>query len=180
MSADAVTREELHHRSIDLRFFSRSDGLFEVEGFLVDTKTHAFRRLLAEKDAPPGQRLHDITVRLVLDSEHKIHAADAEMRATPFNICPGAAGALQSLVGLPPLCCKALPRSGWPQSTILITSRSAGPGWTAATRSRQNGRWWLACCHTRSTPNRSRPDQTLRLLSQRLCGHFEASSNRAG
>ncbi len=100
MSTDVVTREELHHRSIDLRFFSRRDGLFEVEGGLVDTKTHAFRRLLAEEDAPPGQHLHDITVRLVLDSELEIHAADAEMRATPFDICPGAAGALQSLVGL--------------------------------------------------------------------------------
>lgn len=100
MNTETVTREELHHRDIDLRFFRRSDGLFEVEGHLVDTKSHAFRRLLAEKDAPPGQHLHDITVRLVLDSDLKIHAANAQMRATPFDICPGAAGALQSLVGL--------------------------------------------------------------------------------
>jgi uncharacterized membrane protein len=97
---DGLAREELHHRSIDLRFFRRSDGLFEVEGRLVDTKSHPFRRLLAEKDAPPGQHLHDITVRLVLDAELQVRAADADMRATPFGICPGAAGALQSLVGL--------------------------------------------------------------------------------
>jgi hypothetical protein len=95
-----VTREELHHREIDLRFFRRSDGLFEVEGRLVDTKTHPFRRLLAEEDAPPGHHLHDITVRLVLDWELQVHAADAKMPATPFNICRGAAVALQSLVGL--------------------------------------------------------------------------------
>ncbi|MEP6601934.1 MAG: DUF2889 domain-containing protein, partial [Nitrospirota bacterium] len=100
MSTDAVTREELHHREVDLRFFRRSDGLFEVEGRLIDTKSHPFRRLLTEIDAPPGQHLHDITVRLVLDSELQVHAANAEMRATPFNICPGAAGALQSLAGL--------------------------------------------------------------------------------
>jgi hypothetical protein len=93
---DGLAREELHHRSIDLRFFRRSDGLFEVEGRLVDTKSHPFRRLLAEKDAPPGQHLHDITVRLVLDAELQVRAADADMRATPFGICPGAAGALQS------------------------------------------------------------------------------------
>ena len=100
MSTHAVTREELHHRDLDLRFFRRSDGLFEIEGRLIDTKTHAFRRLLAEEDAPPGHHLHDITVRLVLDSELQIHAADAEMSATPFNICPGAAAALQGLVGI--------------------------------------------------------------------------------
>ena len=100
MNADAVTREQLHHRDVDLRFFRRSDGLFEVEGCLVDTKSHPFRRLLAEKDVLPGQHLHDITVRLVLDSELQVRTADAAMRATPFNICPGAAAALQSLVGL--------------------------------------------------------------------------------
>lgn len=100
ISKHPVSREELHHRSIDLRFFRRSDGLFEVEGRLVDTKSHPFRRLLAEKAAPPGQHLHDITVCLVLDAELQVHAANAEMRATPFDICPGAADALQSLVGL--------------------------------------------------------------------------------
>jgi hypothetical protein len=29
MNADTVTREQLHHRDADLRFFRRSDGLFE-------------------------------------------------------------------------------------------------------------------------------------------------------
>jgi hypothetical protein len=100
MNTDSVTREELHHRDVDLRFFRRSDGLFEIEGRLIDTKSHPFRRLLAEEDAPPGQHLHNITVRLVLDSELQVHAASAEMRATPFTICLGAAAALQSLVGL--------------------------------------------------------------------------------
>lgn len=100
MGTDSVTREEMHHRDVDLRFYRRSDGLFEVEGHLVDTKTHPFRRLLAQEDAPPGHRLHDITVRLVLDVDLLVRAADARMSATPFNICPGAAAALQALVGL--------------------------------------------------------------------------------
>ncbi|KQX21358.1 DUF2889 domain-containing protein [Variovorax sp. Root434] len=100
MSTDVVTREELHHRDVDMRFYRRSDGLFEVEGRLVDTKTHPFRRLLAEEDAPPGHHLHDTVVRLVLDAELLVHAADARMSASPFHICPGAAAALQALVGL--------------------------------------------------------------------------------
>jgi hypothetical protein len=37
MSTDAVTREELHNRSVDMRFYRRSDALLEVEGCLVDT-----------------------------------------------------------------------------------------------------------------------------------------------
>jgi DUF2889 family protein len=66
----------------------------------VDTKTHPFRRLLSEHDDSPGHHLHDITVRLVLDSELQVKAAGADMPSTPFKICPGAARALQSLVGL--------------------------------------------------------------------------------
>ncbi|HEN8797895.1 TPA: DUF2889 domain-containing protein [Pseudomonas putida] len=100
MIENPVTREELHHRNIDLHFYKRSDGLFEVEARLVDTKKHAFRRLLSDVVTPPGHRLHDITVRLVLDSELQIHAATAEMPSTPFKICPQAAAALYKLVGL--------------------------------------------------------------------------------
>ncbi len=100
MSTDAVTREELHHRSVDMRFYRRSDGLFEVEGCLIDTKTHPFRRLLAPADDPPGHRLHDITVRLVLDAGLQVVAAEATMASTPFDICPRAASALQAVVGL--------------------------------------------------------------------------------
>ena len=53
MNTDSVTREELHHRKVDLRFFRRSDALYEVEGRLVDTKTHPFRRMLAKRRRPP-------------------------------------------------------------------------------------------------------------------------------
>ena len=100
MNNESVACEELHHRKLDLRFFRRRDGLYEVEGRLVDTKTHPFRRLLAEHDDPPGHHLHDITVRVVLDAELQVQGADADMPSTPFKICPGAARALQSLVGL--------------------------------------------------------------------------------
>jgi hypothetical protein len=100
MNTDLVTREELHYRKVDLRFLRRSDALYEVEGCLVDTKTHPFRGMLAEKETLPGEHLHDITVRLVLDSDLLVHAADAVMHATPFSICPGASRTLEPLVGL--------------------------------------------------------------------------------
>jgi len=102
MSCDdtPVTREERHHRAIDLRFFRRSDGLYEVEGQLVDRKTHPFRRVLHADDTPAGSALHDITVRLVLDTDLRVIAADATMASTPFPICGGAAATLAPLVGL--------------------------------------------------------------------------------
>ncbi len=96
----AVAREELHHRGIDLRFFRRADGLYDIEGRLVDRKTHPFRRQLAEEDTPAGQPLHDILVRLAIDDAMLIHDAVAAMTVTPFGLCQGAEQTLGPLKGL--------------------------------------------------------------------------------
>lgn len=95
-----MDREELHHRQIDLRFYRRGDGLYEVVGRLIDTKRQPFRRQLAEADTPPGTPIHDIAVHLVIDDAMLVHQAFASMDATPFTICPGATGTLAPLVGL--------------------------------------------------------------------------------
>lgn len=95
-----MTREELHHRQIDLRFYRLEDGLYEVVGRLVDTKTHPFRRQLAEADTPPDTPIHDIAVHLVIDEQMQVREAFASMDTTPFTICPGASGALAQLKGL--------------------------------------------------------------------------------
>lgn len=97
---DNVERNEIHHRQIDIRFFQRSDGLFEVEGRLLDRKTHPFRRLLHDRDTPAGAPLHDIVVRLVIDESLLVHAASAAYAASPFEVCRGAADTLAPLKGL--------------------------------------------------------------------------------
>lgn len=56
MSAVHQNTSEHHHRQIDLRFYHREDGLYEVEGRLVDRKTVAFRRQLSEVDSPLATR----------------------------------------------------------------------------------------------------------------------------
>lgn len=95
-----VERREIHHRQLDLRFFERSDGLFEVEGRLVDRKTRPFRRLLQDQDTPAGTPLHDIVVRLVVDENLLVHDASATLAASPFDVCRGAANTLAPLKGL--------------------------------------------------------------------------------
>jgi len=97
---DEVERSEIHHRQLDIRFFRRSDGLFEVEGRLLDRKSHPFRRLLQDFDTPPGTPLHDIVVRLVVDDSLLVHDASATLAASPFLLCRGAADTLAPLKGL--------------------------------------------------------------------------------
>lgn len=93
-------RKELHHRQIDLRVFERADGLYEVEGQVLDTKAHSIRRVLADEDTPPGAPLHDIRVRLVIDADLLVHEVFASSDTTPFAVCKGATQSLAPLKGL--------------------------------------------------------------------------------
>jgi Protein of unknown function (DUF2889) len=95
-----IERQEVHHRQLDIRFFRRSDGLYEVEGRLLDRKAHAFRRLLQDQDLPAGTPLHDIVVRLVIDENMVVKDASALLAASPFETCTGAADTLAPLKGL--------------------------------------------------------------------------------
>lgn len=97
---DTVERHEIHHRQLDIRFFQRSDGLFEVEGRLLDRKSQPFRRLLHDRDTPAGIPLHDIRVRLIIDESLLVHDASATLAASPFDVCRGAANTLAPLKGL--------------------------------------------------------------------------------
>lgn len=99
-TTDDYTREAIHHRKVDMQFYRRSDGLFEVEGRLTDTKTHPFTRQLGTSSLQPGEPVHDMVVRLVIDAEMHIHDVRVQMLSTPFPVCRGAQETLKSLIGL--------------------------------------------------------------------------------
>jgi hypothetical protein len=95
-----VTRQELHHRTLDLHFYRLSNGLYEVTGRVTDVKTYPFRLQLATEDLPAGSPVHDIEVSLILDETLTVQDASAQTRATPFGICHGAKQTLSPLIGL--------------------------------------------------------------------------------
>lgn len=97
--ADA-TREELHFRRIDMRGFRRSDGLYEVEGRVVDRKPHDFSPGGIGKVVPANQPVHDMGVRLIFDEEMVVRGVETFMEASPFAACRGGGEVLQSLKGL--------------------------------------------------------------------------------
>jgi hypothetical protein len=100
MRAEPVTREELHHRQIDLRTYRRSDGLFEVSAHLTDRKTRDFKPQAGKRDFPAGAPIHDMGVTLVFDIDMVIRAADTFMASHPYDACPGGGDTLGALVGL--------------------------------------------------------------------------------
>jgi hypothetical protein len=95
---DRAPRRLMHKRSVECDGYLRSDGLWEVEARLVDSKPFAlcdhFRGELR-----PGDPVHDIGVRLVVDDSLTIREAQTTMRATPFPTCIEVEPILQRLVG---------------------------------------------------------------------------------
>jgi hypothetical protein len=99
-TADEVTREPIHNRSIRFEGFRRSDGLFEMLGQLTDCKPHAFTPPSGMRVVPANESIHDIGVCVVFDLDMVIHAVTTTMRAYPYRDCIGGGDSLQALVGL--------------------------------------------------------------------------------
>lgn len=95
----AVAREPLHRRSIEIHGYRREDGLYDIEGHLVDTKSHDFR--LAAGIRPAGEPVHDMWLRITVDRALTIVDAAASMDAMPYvSHCNRIEPAYRKLVGL--------------------------------------------------------------------------------
>jgi hypothetical protein len=94
-----VEREPLHTRTIQLRGYKRADGLYDIEGHLVDTKPFDFK--LAAGLRPKGEPIHDMWLRITVDRELHIVDAAASTDAMPYvGDCDRITPAYKKLVGL--------------------------------------------------------------------------------
>ena len=92
-------RRKIHRRVIDMEAYEREDGLFDVEAHLVDTKPFEFERVSCIEPVPAGQALHDLRVRLTVDSAFVVRAIEASSDTTPYGVCKEAETTLGVLVG---------------------------------------------------------------------------------
>ncbi len=95
-----ITREALHTRSITITGYRRSDGLYEVEGRLLDTKPFDFRPPSDERMLKAGEAIHHMGVRIVFDVDMTVRDVIAITDAAPYAACHGAPPTLKSLIGL--------------------------------------------------------------------------------
>jgi hypothetical protein len=92
-------REPLHTRSIEIRGYKRADGLYDIEGRLVDTKPHDFRLAAGVRKA--GEPIHSMWLRITIDRNLVIVDAEARMDAVPYvDHCGTIEPAYRKLVGL--------------------------------------------------------------------------------
>lgn len=72
-----------HTRAVQVEMYSRADGLWEVDARLRDTKTREIRG--SQGVLPAGEAIHDLVLRLVIDTQFNIHLAGAESLAVPYR-----------------------------------------------------------------------------------------------
>jgi hypothetical protein len=94
-----AAREHIHTRHVECRGYHRGDGLWDIEGRIVDTKTYGFgNRERGEVKA--GAPIHDMSIRLTVDETLTIRAVEAVTDSSPYRICPEVTPNFQRLVGL--------------------------------------------------------------------------------
>ncbi len=92
-------RSPLHTRNIECKGYQRADGLWDIEGHLVDVKAYSFVNEW-RGEVTPGIPLHEMWVRLTVDDTFTVQAVEAATDNSPFAICANAAPNFQQLKGL--------------------------------------------------------------------------------
>ncbi|HMA16590.1 MAG: DUF2889 domain-containing protein [Bacteroidota bacterium] len=93
-----VERSCLHNRTYDFHGYRRADGLWDIEGRIVDTKTYPFANQ-DRGEIPPGEALHDMSIRLTIDEDFKVHDIEAVTDFSPFTICPNVTPNFRRMIG---------------------------------------------------------------------------------
>lgn len=98
LSPSTVERQPRHIRRVQFHSFERSDGLWDIEGELIDTKAVDMPRLGGGM-FQAGEPIHHMHIRATIDTQLVVHAIEAVMDAHPLRACPGALDAMQRMVG---------------------------------------------------------------------------------
>ncbi len=118
-----IAREPVHRRRVECFGYRREDGLWDVEGHLIDTKGYDFSNF-DRGTIRAGEPVHEMWLRLTLDDDLVIHRAEACTEFAPFGVCPEAAPNMERLAGV-----------------------KIGPGWRKTVKRRIGG--ILGCTHLR-------------------------------
>ena len=94
-----ITREHLHTRTIHCQGFSRSDGMWDIEATLTDTKTRSYDNH-ERGEVKAGEPIHNMKLTITLDIDMVIRAIQTEMPHTPYQLCKSASDKMHKLVGL--------------------------------------------------------------------------------
>lgn len=91
-------RKELHTRQITCKGYQRDDGLWEIDGYLIDTKTYSIENRW-RGEMKPGDPIHGMWLRLVIDNQLVVHDCIASSDDNPFPCCGEITHLFKKLIG---------------------------------------------------------------------------------
>ncbi len=98
LSKPTADRDPIHTRRITCSGYRRDDGLWDIEGHLVDTKTYDFPNH-DRGQVKAGEPVHEMWLRLTVDDELVIRDAEAVTEHSPYRICPAITPNFERLKG---------------------------------------------------------------------------------
>jgi len=111
-------RQHMHTREIRCLGFRRDDGLWDIEGSIADTKTYSFDNQ-SRGGIASGEHIHHMKIRITVDDDLMIHAAEAVTESSPYGICPSITGAFSALRGI-------RIGSGWRREVARVMGKTSG------------------------------------------------------
>jgi Protein of unknown function (DUF2889) len=90
----------MHHRRVECRGYLRDDGLWDIEGHLVDTKPYDMPNPDRGGTIRAGEPLHEMWIRLTVDTDLLVHEVEAKTDFGPYHLCGDIAPQFEALVGL--------------------------------------------------------------------------------
>ena len=81
-----VPRDLIHTRSIQCAGYKRKDGLWDIDGYMTDTKSYTFDSVDREHIAS-GEPIHHMIMRITVDDDMIVKDADASTDFAPYHIC---------------------------------------------------------------------------------------------
>ena len=107
------SRTLIHNRTIECYGYERADGLWDIEGHLVDSKTHTHSRRNGGRERAAGQPVHSMWLRLTIDLDLLIHDAEAVTDEGPYPTCGAITPNFKALKG-------ATIGPGWRKKTLEL------------------------------------------------------------
>lgn len=90
----------MHHtRTVSCVGFLRDDQLWDIEARMTDVKTHDVDNAERGGYVPAGEAFHDLSIRLTLSSDLRIHQVEACIDRAPFRICNRISQSFRQLEG---------------------------------------------------------------------------------
>jgi len=95
-----VERELATSRTIDCKGYLRTDGLWDVEAHMIDTRPVSVTHPKYGVSKPAGYPLHEMKIRITVDNDLLIHEAEAATIHAPFQPCRVPPESFPNLKGL--------------------------------------------------------------------------------